>query len=149
MLELSGIETMPLYFAYGSNMDAERLGKRVDQVKVTGVGSVTGYDLRFNKRSVDGSGKANLVERADAVVEGVLFEVSAAQLERLDGFEKGYHRMPVSVVVNGATQSAITYVADPDQIDDSLTPTTEYLRLIRRGAEAFGLSDAYRQRLCD
>lgn len=138
---------MPLYFAYGSNMDAERLGKRIGAAKLIGIGSVTGYDLCFNKSSVDGSGKANLIERVDAVVEGVVFEVSVAQLLKLDGIEKGYHRAPVSVVIDGATQNAITYIADADQIDDTLTPTTEYLRFITRGAEAFGLSEAYRQRL--
>lgn len=138
---------MSLYLAYGSNMDAERLGERIGAAKLIGIGSVTGYDLCFNKRSVDGSGKANLIERVDAVVEGVVFEVSVAQLLTLDRIEKGYHRAPVSVVINGATQSAITYIADPDQIDDSLNPTTEYLRFITRGAEKFGLSEAYRQRL--
>lgn len=138
---------MPLYFAYGSNMDTDRIGARIDHVEVVGVGSVAGYDLRFNKRSVDGSGKANLVERVDGVVEGVLFEVNATQLVKLDGCEKGYHRAPVAVVINGATQNAITYIADAEQIDDSLAPTAEYLRFLTRGAEAFGLSEAYRQRL--
>jgi gamma-glutamylcyclotransferase len=138
---------MPLYFAYGSNMDAERLRERIDHVRVTGVGSVSGYDLRFNKRSMDGSGKANIVQRADFAVEGVLFEVSTAQLAKLDRFEKGYHRAPVAVVVNGATQNATTYIADADQIDDSLAPTAEYLRFITRGAEKFGLSEGYRHRL--
>jgi len=138
---------MPFYFAYGSNMDAERLGKRIGAAKLTGIGSVTGYDLCFNKRSVDGSGKANLIERADAVVEGVIFEVSVTQLLKLDGIEKGYHREPVSVVINGVAHSAITYIAAADQIDNSLSPTTEYLRFITRGAEKFGLSEAYRRRL--
>jgi gamma-glutamylcyclotransferase len=138
---------MELYFAYGSNMDSERFTERVGAARVGGIGSCLGYDLRFNKRSADGSGKANIVTMRDGEIEGVVFELSGAQLARMDKFEKGYHRERVSVVVGGSVQGAITYIADSDQIADDLLPTREYLTLILNGAARFGLSDAYHRRL--
>jgi hypothetical protein len=141
-------DTMTLYFAYGSNMDIDQLTRRVGEIRIIGVGSAAGFQLRFNKRSIDGSGKANLVA-ANGVVEGVLFEMSAAQFARLDDSEKGYHRKGVNVATEGGILEAVTYFANSDRVADGLRPTEAYLALIVAGAERFGLTEAYRQRIID
>lgn len=138
---------MAFYFAYGSNMDVERLNARVGDVTVVGIATAAGYDIRFNKRSIDGSGKANLVENIAGEVEGVIFDLTSAQLATLDRTEKGYHRAVVNVGMEGGTRDVTTYVADSDQISERLQPTAEYSGFIRRGAVMFGLSEQYRRRL--
>jgi len=65
----------------------------------------------------------------------------------LDRVEKGYHRAVVSVGMEGGMRYVTTYVADSDQINDGLQPTSEYSTFIRCGAEMFGLSERYQRRL--
>lgn len=138
---------MPLYFAYGSNMDRARLEARIGDVLRSGVARLDDHELRFNKRSKDGTGKANVVQRIGSFVEGGVYEVSDEQLAVLDKFEKGYHRVTIAVSRNKAPEMMVTYIADAAEVDDSLTPSAEYLQFIRRGAEAFGLSRAYQETL--
>ncbi len=140
---------MTLYFAYGSNMDLDQLTGRVGAVKVRGVGLATGFQLCFNKRSKNGSGKANLVAATSGAVEGVLFAMEADQLTSLDDSEKGYHRGSVSVTMEDGMVEAVTYFANSDRISDSLRPTQDYLALIVGGAERFGLTAAYRQHIIE
>ncbi len=50
-----------LYFACGSNLHPLRLSLRVPAARFQGALALTGYQLRFNKRGRDGSGKGNLL----------------------------------------------------------------------------------------
>lgn len=64
-------------FAYGSNMFSARF--RDYGVIPDGQGRaalVCGYDLCFNKKSRDGSGKANVEPRTGGEVWGVLYSIS-------------------------------------------------------------------------
>ena len=138
---------MAIYFAYGSNMDRSQLEDRVDKTLPRGVARLDDYEVRFNKRSKYGSGKANIVWRVGSSVEGGLYELTDEQLADLDEYEIGYHRVTVIVTRNGTPESVVTYMADPDQIDDNLAPSAKYLETIKRGAQAFGLSREYQERL--
>lgn len=133
-----------LYFAYGSNMDADRLQKRVGK---TGEGvrcTLEGYELRFNKRNFrDYDGRANIVEVPGAVMEGVLFEMSTEQFAALDGNESGYVHLPVSVVRGGTRVEAQAYIATPAYLFGDHAPSEGYLAHIVQGARAHGLSEAY------
>ena len=42
---------MPWYFAYGSNMNIERVAARIGETRRVLAGSLEGYALRFNKAS--------------------------------------------------------------------------------------------------
>ena len=77
------------YFAYGSNMLRERLLKRVPGATVTGLASVRGRILRFQKKSSDGSAKCDLARTQcdDDQAWGVLFEIPEAQIAVLDDAE--------------------------------------------------------------
>lgn len=48
-----------LYFAYGSNMSSARLRARVPSCRPIGIAFLPGHELRFHKRSKDGSGKCD------------------------------------------------------------------------------------------
>ncbi len=56
------------YFAYGSNMKAERLEKRIQPVRKIGKAKLSGWRLKFDKASKDGSSKANLESDAEGLV---------------------------------------------------------------------------------
>lgn len=95
---------------------------------------LNGYELKFNKKSKDGSGKANIVVNPEEIIEGRFFKLTNVQLTKLECYEKGYHRENVQINVGGKEIIAITYVADIDKIDNSLEPSEDYLDLIVCGA---------------
>src|SRR4051812_20526275 len=113
-----------VYFAYGSNMYTPRLRYRVKSAKVVGVGTLAGYELRWHKRSKDGSGKCNAVASQEtSELLGVLYEIHATEkplLDRVEGVGAGYHCEDVEVQVGGKTVKAFTYLADANYIDDKL-----------------------------
>jgi len=137
------------YFAYGSNMLEERL--RAPE-RVPGAACLTKvfaskYCLRFNKKSVDKSGKCNIVQTGsmDDFVWGVLFEIPEAQRWKLDvaeGYGHGYDHANIEVhLPDGTIERALAYVATVT--DDKLLPYSWYHQLVVAGAEQHGLSADY------
>jgi len=51
------------YFAYGSNMLSDRLCSRSPSARAIGPAWLPNWQMMFNKRSIDGSAKANLMRR--------------------------------------------------------------------------------------
>jgi gamma-glutamylcyclotransferase len=130
------------YFAYGSNMLAARLRARqvrlLDQPRPA---VAQGYRLVFNKESVDGSSKANLMAEGGAKTWGVLFSVDPASLTILDeaeGAPDHYRReYGFKVLADNTAIDAMTYIAQPGKT--TLAPGTSYdwyLALILAGAKA-------------
>lgn len=139
------------YFAYGSNMLKERLRARVPGAVRLSNADVTGYDLRFNKKSVDGSGKANITKTGNKIyiVHGALFEIPEAQRQKLDDAEgPGYADdvLPGLLPHDPATPSLV-YIAKPEFIDDTLVPYSWYLDPVVAGAEQNGFPAEYIARL--
>ena len=87
-----------LYFAYGSNMSTEWLHARIPSAKAVGPAYIADKAVSFNMLDTDGSGKANLLERVGHVTWGVLYELTAADLEQLDTFEHDYIRILAPVL---------------------------------------------------
>lgn len=88
-----------IYFAYGSNMAAARLGARIRDIRNLGLAHLPGHRLTFEQRSeLDGSGKcdASPTGQAQDQVIGVLWDIPAEEIHVLDGFEgPGYRRASV------------------------------------------------------
>lgn len=129
------------YFAYGSNMLRERLlARKVGLLDSGHPTCVEGYKLLFNKKSDDGSSKANLVAESGAKCWGVLFSVdinSLADLDEAEGAPGHYRQETISVKIAGVEQTAMTYLAQSDKI---LTvpdrPYDWYIALILAGAKS-------------
>jgi hypothetical protein len=136
---------MPNYFAYGSNMLDARLRERVKSARPVGVGCLSGYQLRFNKRSTDGSSKCNVVATGNPLDEvmGVVFEVEEGEKVVLDGIEKGYEPTVVPIVLGGGTVVAFVYVAAPEKCDEALRPYMWYRDYVLSGARLHGLPASY------
>ena len=87
----------PLYFAYGSNMSSHRLRARLPRARSRGRGWLEDKRLVCNKPAEDGSGKANLVDEAGAVVWGVLYKIEGDDWPTLDRYEPNYSRFACQV----------------------------------------------------
>ena len=132
------------YFAYGSNMNSERLRDRVGSVE-SGVKSIlNGYEIRFDKISKKtNSGRANLILSENTRVEGVVFNLTEKQINDLDKNESGYHRENLKIETEKGGDEAVTYIADTNMIKEGLQPEEEYLALILEGAKEYGLSNSW------
>lgn len=141
------------YFAYGSNMNPQRMRQRgllFDQVLA---GQLTGYELCFNKRAHDrpGTAYANIRHRQSAQVEGVLYRlVDPAEIFKMDPFEGTpvfYSRERMPVLTGQGLLPGWVYVANPAWRSEGLRPTRNYLDHLLAGREY--LSQAYWQALAE
>jgi gamma-glutamylcyclotransferase len=143
-----------LYFAYGSNLCVPRLRHRAPGVRFVECAVLAKHELRWHKKSMDGSGKCSIlpVDDEDVVVHGGLFELPAAQkpaLDRAEGLGSGYENVYATVTVASGPATAVTYRAARSHVDDSLRPYDWYKELVVRGATALDLPAGYVARLRD
>ena len=121
------------YAAYGSNLHPLRLQKRVPTARLLGTSTLSGYELRFNKKSdVDGSGKCS-INIAKGVVYVAVFEISNTEkpdLDRIEGLGKGYRQQSIQLEEYG---DCLTYVADPMAIDETILPMDWYKEMVLLG----------------
>ena len=136
--------TLP-YFAFGSNLGLPRLRARIPEVEAVGAARLDGYELTWNKRSVDGSAKCNVVvaRKRTARVYGALFRLPQAGQRTLDQIEAGYRRIEVDVVMERESVCAFTYQAAPEYVDNALVPFVWYRDLVVAGARAVPLPAGY------
>jgi len=146
------ISTM-FYFSYGSNMSIKRLKARVPSARARCVATLHGHELRFHKKSNDGSGKCDAYETSNPgrVVIGVVFEMAETDKPELDskeGLGYGYEQKEVLVSVPaGGTIRAVTYYAT--RIDSELRPYHWYKHHVLTGAKENGLPDEYVEKIND
>jgi len=136
-----------LYFSYGSNMSSRRIRYRVPSAKFITIATLHGHDLRFHKRSMDGSAKCDAYETGDDghSIIGVVFDICESEKPMLDTYEglgHGYEQKTVEVVTSsGHTIEAMTYYAL--LIDPLLKPYHWYKQHVLRGAMEHELPGEY------
>jgi hypothetical protein len=135
------------YFAYGSNMAPARIRARVPSARRLGVFTLPGHQLRFHKIGRDGSAKcdAYFTGYRDHLVQGVVFEVEAAEIGILDAAEDlgtGYEKR-ATLVANGEVGSLETFGYFALAIDDTLRPFSWYKHHVLTGARSAGLCRTY------
>jgi gamma-glutamylcyclotransferase (GGCT)/AIG2-like uncharacterized protein YtfP len=90
-------------------------------------------------------GVLNLRDRLGQVVDGQLFEVAEGGwdvLDKKEGAPTSYERVPVPVCCdNGEMVTAVTYTVVPNRRhpDGYVKPGPDYVDIVRRGRESFGL----------
>ncbi len=137
-------------FAYGSNMLTRRIRNRCPSAAALGMAELRGHELQWHKRSLDGSGKCNVVQASDAtaVVYGVLYKNPVGErlaLDRAEGLGSGYEAKNAEVAFKGASRTASIYHAT--DVDRSLKPYTWYKAFVVAGAKARNLPETYIERL--
>ena len=128
------------YFAYGSNLDRSRMQRRCPRARVVGKAVLHGYRIVFCGHSRTwGGGVASLVPEVRSHVDGVLYRLARADLERLDRFEgvpRMYQRAGVRVWdAQGARRRAHVYC----QIGATVAaPPARYLNVIAHAYRRLG-----------
>lgn len=135
------------YFAYGSNMNPDRVAERGLLVTDVRGARLPGYRLTFNKVSREHSrnGHANIEFEPRSFTEGVLYELAHPdEILKMDPFERApwnYGREIIAVQAGETTIWAWTYFANPAVLVPGLSPSEEYLRHLLAGRDF--LSDEY------
>jgi gamma-glutamylcyclotransferase (GGCT)/AIG2-like uncharacterized protein YtfP len=141
--------TAQFYFAYGSNMNQERMQGRNMQVSSVTAGWIHGFGLRFNKRSRwhDNLACANIVFAPGERIEGALYELdNVAEIAKLDpheGAPRRYSRDVFYVQTEAGRRPAWVYVANPAVLDNHIKPARWYVEHLLAGREF--LSEDYWQ----
>lgn len=137
------------YFAFGANMhDSAFRERRRMQPLTWRAGRVPGYRLRFNLegRPRGKAAPANISADANGEVWGVLYQITRAALLHLDSTEgvpgRRYRHLWVEAESPGhGAVNAVTYIAEGKETDGN--PSLRYITLLREGARAHGLPEAY------
>lgn len=132
------------YFAYGSNMDPERMRGRKVEYYSRKRAFLRGWKLEFNKVASGNPrvGYANIVKDENSIVEGCLYELEENGLNKLDsyeGFPSHYCRANVEVETCEGKVEAITYIANPSKVKEGLKPTKNYLEHLLKGNDCLSI----------
>ncbi len=141
------------YFAFGSNMNPDRMRQRGVNYTSRVRAVLESYTLKFNKVSKNNPVKAfaNIVPKEDGIVEGILYEMPAEDIKKIDraeGAPKHYKRICVTVQLDdGSKVEADTYIAQPEWIREGIRPDREYLNHLLAGEDL--LSKSYYRKLAE
>ena len=133
------------HFAYGSNLNHKQMNCRCLDNKFIKRAYLDNYKFVYDGYSNNrGGAVANILESADSIVWGGLYEISKSDLENLDkceGFPKSYDRKELEVKDDhGNICKAITYFRIGEKIG---IPSNEYKKIIIDGAKDCNLPDNY------
>ena len=135
------------YFAYGSNMNPQRMIVREAFFTERISARLHDYKLIFNFRRSQNptESAANVIPDLGNCVEGALYLTDEKAISRLDVFEGypvHYRRDEVTVVTeDGREINAFVYIANDDKTADGLKPSKEYLGHLLAGQDL--LSEDY------
>jgi hypothetical protein len=140
---------VPLYAAYGSNMDPEQMKQRAPHSPMAGVGWLMGWRLTFGGEDIGWEGAlSTVVEDPDSQVFVVLYDVptfETAQLDRWEGGELGLHKK-LRLRIHTLEGEVLAFLYVLDAYEGGL-PSARYLGVIADAAEQAGAPDDYVQDL--
>jgi gamma-glutamylcyclotransferase (GGCT)/AIG2-like uncharacterized protein YtfP len=131
---------VPLYFAYGSNMDAVAMARRCPASRPLGLARLARH--RF---AILQAGYATIVRDPSATVHGVLYDLALADVPALDRYEdiaRGLYRKLTQPVLRkeGGPVRALVYIgAGPS----GGQPKPAYMEAVIAAAQAAGLPASY------
>lgn len=136
---------MPIYAAYGSNMDPEQMLERAPHSPMAGTGWLMGWRLTFAGEDLGWEGAlATVVEDADAQVFVVLYDMSTEDersLDRWEGSELGFHNK-IRLRVQTLEGSVLAWLYVLDAYEGGL-PSARYLGVMADAAYAAGAPEDY------
>lgn len=99
-----------LYFAYGSNLDAEQMKVRCPTARPLRMARLAEHRLDFTHYSKRWSGgAADILPAAGRAVWGLVYEMGPDDFARLDPFESGYRRVDLALDGVGEAFAATSY----------------------------------------
>lgn len=154
MDEISGEEHV-WYFIYGSNLNENRIKERLlffgDRYLAIERCLLEGYEFVYNKRSSDGSAKANIQKKEGAVVEGIAVLLLKSTINKFfEKIEQGYVQQEVNIkqVRNSSQPSHSNFKAVTCRSEKltSAPPRSDYVNIILEGGTERKLPQAYIER---
>lgn len=138
------------YFAYGTLLDVDHMRQFCPSARAVGVMRLDGYELGFATCADPSRGGCTLEPTPDGTVLGVQYELSDADMARLDevsGVPAGHWaRKRVTVRdADGRAVTTTTYVIPNSS--GRYAPLDTYVAPILKGATDFGLPASYVARL--
>jgi len=131
---------MRRYFAYGANIDPDRMTARVRGVRAVGPATLDGYALEFTIRDRHwGGGVANIRPETGGRVWGMLWQGPDKAFSVLDTFrgdESSLRREMVTVDCADGPVEAFTFRVH--QIANFVRPTALYMSHLRRSMKRQG-----------
>jgi gamma-glutamylcyclotransferase (GGCT)/AIG2-like uncharacterized protein YtfP len=128
---------MPLYFAYGANMDVAAMAKRCPSSKPIGLAR-----LPRHRWIISTDGYANVVRDPRRDVHGMLWELALSDVPILDRFEdvpRLYRKVNQPVISTAGIRRALVYVG---RSSEPGRPRPGYLEDVMRAAESAALPTA-------
>ena len=131
-----------LYFAYGSNMDADQMSHRCSDALFAGKATLVDYEF-----ALDSIGVATVSEKPGSKVYGVLWLISKSdehELDRYEGVACNCYRKAICPIVYDFDEvvPALLYISNRD-IHDGKTYRTGYLDNIIENANKLGFNAEY------
>jgi gamma-glutamylcyclotransferase (GGCT)/AIG2-like uncharacterized protein YtfP len=134
---------MPLYFAYGANMDAVAMAARCPRSTLIGQGRLNRHRFIIMRE-----GYASVVRDPRATVHGILWDLALGDvpaLDRYEGVASGlYVKAMQPVSVPGGSKRALIYLGGTSTTG---APRPGYLEAVLAAASAAQLPAAYRAEL--
>jgi gamma-glutamylcyclotransferase (GGCT)/AIG2-like uncharacterized protein YtfP len=133
---------VPLYAAYGSNMDPAWMGARCPHSPARGTGWLTGWRLTFAGADHGWDGAlATVVEDPSGQVFVALYDLAKGDERQLDAWETSlYRKLRLRVQTLDGDQLAWLYVLDAYE---GGLPSASYLSVLSEAADAAGAPTDY------
>ena len=134
------------YFAYGSNIDENRMQERCPKSRLVGKARLEGYKISFSRYSGKwNGGVADIIEAENSHVWGILYEITEDDLARLDKFEGHpniYIRKKV-IVIDDNDQEIEAFAYEVVDKKDYIPPSPKYLSMLKSGAYKYNFPKSY------
>ena len=137
---------MPLYFAYGSNLDAAQMAARCNQPKLVGIAFLKDHRFVFAGVSPnrENMGVGSMRRAENCQLAGVVWDITDDDLRALDakeGYPKRYSRAQMQVTdLHGKTH--VTYVYFKTNESPLNPPCQAYLNQVVQAYDTHGFDSA-------
>ena len=130
---------MPIYFAYGSNMDVAAMAQRCPRSRPIGLGRLARHRITLLPE-----GYANVLRDPRRSVHGVIWDLALADVRALDAYEdvgSGLYRKLIQPVLRaqGGSVQALVYVGR----GEGGSPVPGYLEGVLEAARSWNLPEPY------
>ncbi|GAA2837948.1 gamma-glutamylcyclotransferase family protein [Crossiella cryophila] len=135
---------MPLYAAYGSNMDPDQMTERAPHSPMAGTGWLVGWRMTFGGEDLGWEGAlSTIVEDPGSQVFVVLYDVNNDEdrLDRWEGAELGLYKK-IRLRVQTLEGSVLAWLYVLDAYEGGL-PSARYVGVVADAAEAAGAPADY------
>lgn len=133
---------MPLYFAYGANMDAAAMATRCPKAKFMGRARLPRHRL-----ALMAEGYLTIVRDPSAMVQGALYDLALSDvppLDRYEGVAQGlYAKIAQAVLREGASPVRALIYVGKGKGGAPGRPPAGYLEGVEQAARDIGLPDLY------